>query len=344
MGCLARTKSICKICISAIAVLCVSALSSVVMVEASGTSSDLNFSVGYAQPTCNDNSGYVSVVGKYGSEYRLVTYFWTFSGSWEEVGQPSSCEMEVTIDADKVILHPYVFGDSETKLTLGYFGPEGDLHMMYYGTIGLNTYENIQPWSNPIVGYVFGGNATGFNGALKEFMYPTIYWNNSVDSLTLSYFLNHLGTLLGDVKELTYENLKKLDSIYNADLQIMQKLNKIINELTLGDVHQIDQIRQHVILMYECILVQGTDAYDTTKFRDESAEQSGKLDNLNKDNKVDKVDIGKAGNSVDENLDMDSVAEFGSFLSVFTEESLILIYLLIVFSVALLSYVLFGKR
>ena len=81
------------------------------------------------------------------------------------------------------------------------------------------------------------------------------------------------------------------------------------------------------------------------KYDSETAEKTGKLDSLVSDkNSMSKPDSDSLSGSVDTYIDMDDVSAFSTVLAVFFDNKLILAYLMIVLSVALISFVLFGKK
>lgn len=96
--------------------------------------------------------------------------------------------------------------------------------------------------------------------------------------------------------------------------------------------------------IYSKILQLFNGGTESDKFEEESKEQSDKLDSLNDQNKVNKPDVDKSEQLVDSNVDEDSIESFGSTLSTFTKNKHVLPLILSALSVALVAYVLFGKR
>lgn len=79
-------------------------------------------------------------------------------------------------------------------------------------------------------------------------------------------------------------------------------------------------------------------------FESDSDSQSSTLDELNEQNKVDKIDVDGASSSVDSHIDMESVGQYGTLLTSVTSHEKVLAMLLGSLSISLIAYVLFGKR
>ena len=79
-------------------------------------------------------------------------------------------------------------------------------------------------------------------------------------------------------------------------------------------------------------------------FESNSDNQSSTLDELNEQNKVDKIDVDGASSSVDSHIDMESVGQYGTLLTSITSHEKVLALLLGSLSISLIAYVLFGKR
>ena len=136
------------------------------------------------------------------------------------------------------------------------------------------------------------------------------------------------------------EMINLLTSIDISNTSILNKLNKILSQTT--------QLEDSVSALYDLIVeVYGQDDADKIlmdSFQDKSSSQGSQLGQLTQDSQVNKIDINSASSTIDSNIDMDNVGEYGVLLSTFTNNSRILSLILISLSVALVAYVFFGKR
>lgn len=283
------------------------------------------FYVPYSEPTCDSQSGYISVISNYDGG-SLYTYFWNLYGVWNDVGQPPDYQMYIKVNSNNVVFHPYVYGGNSAYLTLGYYDSTGNIHMIYYGSIGLNTYSRTETFGVGISGYCYGGNATGFDGNYRDVVVPNIHWNNSVDGQVLSYQITQVMGQLGNIDKDTSTIISELENIYNQNVSTNQKLDNMTT------------------LLEKLASQSAEDKQAVDEFGSNTKEQSDKINGLNEQNTVEKIDTGQASSDVDAHIDTNAIANYGTVLSVFTGNSHILQYILIVLAVALISYVLFGKR
>lgn len=79
-------------------------------------------------------------------------------------------------------------------------------------------------------------------------------------------------------------------------------------------------------------------------FSENSSGQSDSLNDLNEQMQTEKPDIDSTSDDIDQNLDIEVDANYGTLLSTFTNDKNILVMLLACVSLALISYVFFGKR
>lgn len=86
------------------------------------------------------------------------------------------------------------------------------------------------------------------------------------------------------------------------------------------------------------------DKTETEEFVSNSSTQADKLNGLNEQNKTDKPDIESTSSAVDEYIDADAIASYGTVLSSVTNNDYVVRMIMIVLSVGIIAYVLFGKR
>lgn len=117
--------------------------------------------------------------------------------------------------------------------------------------------------------------------------------------------------------------------LYGSDSAMYDKLSEILNSL---------------LSMEETMQQTDGDREAVEEFNSTSKSQSDSINELNEQNKTDKIDVDSTSSEIDSNIDTEAIENYGTVLSVFTSNTHILQYILIVLAVALIAYVLFGKR
>lgn len=187
--------------------------------------------VPYSEPTANDRCGYFNVdaTNGYGT---LYTYFWTMTPFSNGSGEDVSCEMYVRIDGNKVIFHPYLYGNGYMYFSLGYYDSNGGITFITYGGSSQNDYETVQQFAG-INGISYGGNCSFGTGTYNG-RTPLIHWNDSVDAQNLNTKLNAILNSLSNIDGDASTIINKLQDIYNQDVSINAKLsamNTLLNEI-----------------------------------------------------------------------------------------------------------------
>lgn len=178
-----------------------------------------------------------------------------------------------------------------------------------------------------------GNGSNGFGLGLESYINVDQYWG----------YGTYTGTCSVTAYELSDEEVSQylgVDDIENA-LKRQIVLQERSNELQEESNSWLGKIWNSIQQFFN---PDEEDKEESDKLQSESNDKTDKLDDLNEQNKTDKTDIGDASNSVDENVDLESIDNYGNVLSVITENQYILQILLLVFSVALVAYVLFGKK
>lgn len=193
------------------------------------TSEAVNYDyyVGYSQPTCNDKSGYFSVISS-ANGGSLYTYFWIFTGL-SDSHPNASAEMIINVTSSRrVSFTPVVYPlGSAAWLTMGYYDQTGMLHMTNYGMVSGNTNVKEELFSYDIQGFTFGGNVTGFTNGYRDVPSPTIHWNKSADGQALNNKLNEVLTRLANLDVDTDVMINNLVNIYNQNITTQQKLDQM---------------------------------------------------------------------------------------------------------------------
>ena len=176
---------------------------------------------------------------------------------------------------------------------------------------------------------------------------PIDYWVY-VENVPSSGFLNagtfalHLEfQLYVDMSVTGYESIV-VTPMYNLYLDNGVTFVLFDDDVTMQDIeNSLIQNGEKVDDLKDSLVV-GDDSMNS--FQDSSDGQSDKLNDLNEQNKMDKIDVDSASSSVDANIDGNAISNYGVVLSSITGSSKVVQMLLITLSVGLVSYVLFGKR
>lgn len=371
-----RIKSICTVCVSAIAILFVTVVAPVMNVKASVYEEYVE----YAEPSTSDTQGYLTVLLKNNSTGANVlrTFFWYCAAATN--GYTSPCYMYLNINSDYIDFAPGGISNADSAYySLSAIDEESKLHVLKYSSS-----ERLHLTFNGYTVYAFNysGNVGQVVSNITNQSF-SVHWSTDSTVSTLQLILQNLVSLKGltnsqlsalamiynksadiDTKlveatgylKTIMESNNLLVSLSQTQVQqlycVLDKLEIVVNELTFADKHVLNEMRAFLISIngrleqiYKQLYEQSqADKAQTDKFAGDSKQQTDKINELNKENKTDKVDVNSAGSSVDDNLDMEAVGSYGMLLSVFTGNTHIVTYLLVVFAVALISYVLFGKR
>lgn len=141
-------------------------------------------------------------------------------------------------------------------------------------------------------------------------------------NINISYVRHHLEVIEGQIDDL----LDKLDDMYAEEQKQTSWLEKIWNSIQ-EFFGSSDEEKQ-----------KGED------FKENSANQNDELGDLITDSEVEKPDIEDITDDIDTNIDLNSVSNFGEFLSCIIDNEYVSRCLLMVGVMLIMGYVLFGKR
>lgn len=325
-------------------------------------SSEMNkgyvFDLNYAEPSTSDNQGYVCIFTQSSSGiYGVTTYFWntlavvsgqdspaygilTFSGNTFNfaiggVTNSASGYYSITQIGDTGNWWNIKNSSSET-LTVD-FGSQGKtiLGFHYKGNVGsCNTLS-----MNSFTVYFSSDSSAIYLRDVWDLIHATYYQNEeiiseletlySLQSNRLSQVVSWLETING--------NATLID---NKLYQLIQKGNEILEE----ERKQTTWLEKIWNSIQEFFNPSEEEKTDSEQFDSETTEKSDEIGGLVEESKTEKPDVEDMSNSIDSNLDMTSANEYGAVLLNITENEYILQMLLIVVTVAIIAYVLFGKR
>lgn len=302
--------------------------------KAYGESPAMDFYVKYSEPTTGDLNGYISVAYYSNGTYRMYTYFWTFApcGNTSQSTEESHF-MSINISSNSIKFIPRCASLGGVDVTLCCYDWQDNLHVINPRSYIPAGYYEAQIFEEnysgtPIHGFCYGGNTVLSYGDNVGSVYsiPIIHWNESVDASQLD---EQMSQVIGSLNNIDYDTsyiIAQLQNIYNQNVSTNQKLDNM------------------TALLQELTSQSDADKQASQEFDSSSTAQSDKINELNKQNTTEKVDVNSASNEVDKHIDTVAIGNYGAVLSVFTGNTHILQYLLIVLVIALISYVLFGKR
>lgn len=263
--------------------------------------------VDYNKPVCSENSGYLNLImrDRVTGDDVLMTFYWSIS----PYSQLHNSDVS-SISSSHMTLCISNRGIVE-------FWPKcagsvsASVSIMFYS--GNGSYE--QAWVNDTLSY---GEVT------KQFI---LNWSELY----------------------TFEAFQVFGNYGNVNADFMSPFFTVVYGDTKIEIEEQEKSNSWLQKIWTSIqgLFKGDNVEDDAKveeFGDTTTQQSDKISDLQEQNKVEKVDTDSASSSVDSNIDAEEIGNFGTVLTVFTGDTHILQYILIVLSVALISYVLFGKR
>lgn len=303
--------------------------------------------VGYPEPSYTDTSGYINVIVRTsGGGLYCQTWFWNISNY---IG--GSSVMDININGNTITFVPTTAGPIE-----GFENATGHYYLANYYTNGRINFVSSGVGDTGLDSYTY----TLDDGQIW-FVIP----KGNVRLRGMPERNDNFNVLFG-TDSMMYNTLQDIISIISQEKTLLDtyipKLNKM--EFGVTEMYQLMQLIQEDIEFYypemrsELQFINGKldDIKEYLKhqtqaeqdamnnFGDSSSSQSGALNDLNAQTQVDKPNVDDMSNTVDQNLNVDIDANYGMLLSTFTKNNRILTILLMVASVSLISYVLFGKR
>ena len=282
----------------------------------SSAANDYSITVPYAEPAKGENCGYLNVLRQMPSgEIDVLTYFWNVSGE-------RSGSLSIAVSNGTLTFTAYPLTGSTGKdifISLGYFSAG---KIGYLSTLSSKS-ENLATLTDTFSGNYLGHQAYGaihsctLASGLANNNFSVIYNNDPTQS-----YLQQI-TLIGySLQQFDQTKINKLTDIYNMSVSIDSKLSQVLQ-----------------------ILSDSSGSQQMQDFKDSSAEKKGQIDSAVADsNNYDKPDGDAIAPSADSYISTDSVSGYNNVLGVITNNNIVITMLLSVCSIALIGYVLFGKR
>lgn len=287
------------------------------------------------RPQVSDYAGYVELLIERNSDgYKMaITLFWSIYGSVYDYA-PS---LSVSVSTGSANFKP----TGAEYVDLKYMSSDGRDVPVTLANGSVDPYAGVSytPSGFTIKSYhVYGaGNVDSSLPNWTESTFVCVYGDEYQDYQMLEKIYDELLESNANDEEM----IAKLDSIMNSNASIDSKLSQLL-ALQEENNTWLQKIWTSIQRFFK-----GDNATDDTKveeFSSTSKEQSDSLNELNEQNKTDKIDVDSTSNEIDSNIDTEAIGNYGTVLSVFTSNTHILQYILIVLAVALIAYVLFGKR
>lgn len=325
--------------------------------------------VNYAEPTCSSNQGYVNLLLYNIAEgyYAVRTFFWYTAATNSNTDLPIYAIVSTTKTSFTFNIGGNIPSGASVYYSLTQIGETGNYWNIKNSSSSSYTVDLAsQGWE--CRGMKYKGNVgqasqgagyslfeVCFAGDSDAYMIQNLYEVLLVHSGQNAEALDKLSTIVNSTL-----NIKdKVAEIYKIDVKIeghlvdiktylaenfpdiLDKLDKMIEEQGYTN-NWLEEILEKLGEMVENASEDVKDKAE--ELNQNSSEQGDTLDSLNEQNKTDKVNVGSASGSVDAYIDGDAIYNYGTVLSVFTNDSNILKMIMTVLAVSLVAYVLFGKR
>lgn len=314
-----------------------------------------------SEPAKSENQGYMVVLWKdlsTGVMYPYV-YFWNTIGTFN-TGYEAHTYAYITLGYNSI---DFAVGGSSGVASY-YSLAQVDGGGYYTWLKHSSTDHWIAQYNGwEIVGVQYAGNV----GYINKSNYP-VSFICYFDENGASVLLNDILYTLAHTHNVDVDILNKINSIFSSVDGLENQLSSIINYLKSID-SELDSIKSELQEIYdkadeilneekeqttwlgkiwqsiqEFITPKNDDKQKTDDFNSESESQKNEIDDLNAQNRTNQIDVDSASSQVDANINYDNMAQYGGVLATITNNNYVLQMILIVVSVAIIAYVLFGKR
>lgn len=333
--------------------------------SAAGVNNGVEFFVNYAEPATSDYEGYITLLlrNNITGEYAVETLFWYCCATFNDYINP--CFMTIEMTPYAIQFAPGGNYGAEASYSITDIDPTGRFSALF--TSSTSRYNlNFAGYNWTIMAYKYAGNVNGFNasGINNSANLFSVYFSedgsamllmdiisllhsiNNTDSSILSTVYSILLSVDGVENQLSsvisyLQSVDlKLSSISSQLQSIYNKAEEILNEQKKSNTW-LGKIWDSI---QEFFNPDSADKNKTDSFQTESESQKNEIDDLNEQNQTEKVDVNNAVSDVEANINYDDMAQYGGVLATITNNEYILQLILVVVSIAIIAYVLFGKR
>lgn len=277
---------------------------------------DYSVTVPYAEPAKGENCGYLNLLRQMPSgEIDILTYFWSVSGE-----RSGSLSIAVSNGTLKFTAYPLTGSTGkDIFVSIGYFSAG---KIGYLATLS-SASESLSTLTDTFSGNYLGHQAYGaihsctLSSGLANNRFSVVYNNDPTQS-----YLQQI-TLIGySLQQFDETKINKLTDIYNMSVSIDSKLSQVLQ-----------------------ILSDSSGSQQMQDFKDSAIDKKAQIDSaVSESNNYDKPDGNAIAPDSDSYIPTGSVTGYNNVLGVITNNNLIITMLLTVCSIALIGYVLFGKR
>lgn len=326
-------------------------------VNAQVTQTGYEFYLNYARPMVSDNSGYINILL---SDYTVITYFWNINCSMSD-GSVSPASAYIDLTSNSLTFGPLV--DLDDYETVNYNFYAINKYGIQYMLKTSDSSNVKRTFSNSIIGWKAYGDVVVNDESGGRTLF-TVYYAEDGSSLLLMEVIDLLRwtyDLNVDIYNVAHSILNSVDGLENQLTSVINYLKSVddklpdiqdelqniydkLDEILEEEKKQTSWLEKIWNSIQEFFSASTEDQEVTDSLKENSQSQSNQLNDLNEQSKVEKVDPDSASASVDSYIDTAAVGTYGTVLSTFTGNNRVLQYLLIVFAVAFIGYVLFGKR
>lgn len=319
--------------------------------------------VNYARPSVSDTSGYVNILL---SDGTMNTYFWNVMGMTED-GDYIPMKVSIILDSNKITFSPYgnlnfAYSFHLNIYNINKYGLFFNIHSADNSGSNKNTVHT-RSFVSTVVGYqVYGNGIVQDNvGCTRRF---EVHYAEDGSAELLMKVVNLLGTnniANNEIMDTLHGILSSAESVENQLFSVIEYLKSVDSELDIiSSILEDIYVRADELLeeqkktnnwlekiwnsIQEFFNPSDKEKTDSEQFDSETTEKSDEIGGLLEESKTEKPDVGDMSNSIDSNLDMTSANEYGAVLLNITENEYILQMIVIVVTVAIIAYVLFGKR
>ena len=317
------------------------------------------FDLNYAEPSTGEHQGYICLYTVDSSGvYGIVTYFWNTIATVNS-GYESPTYAYLTINSNSFKFQVAGGGSASGFYSITQIGATGNWWNIKNSAT--ESFTSDFGTSRTILGFHYKGNVGTVSGNTMSTNPFTVYFCSDSSAI----YLRDVWDLIHATYYQNEEMISDLEALYslqsNRLSQVVSWLESINGNSTLIDskLYQLIQKGNEILdeqkktntwlgkiwdSIQEFVNPSNNDSQKTDDFNNESNAQKSEIDDLNEQNQVDKVDVDSATAQVDANIDYDNMAQYGGVLATITNNSYVLQMILIVVSIGIIAYVLFGKR
>lgn len=317
----------------------------------------------FNEPDYSNYSGYLNVLveGYYSSGTDLVTYAWSVYPN-NNLVNPVNTSAFVTVSNEEIIFDFYAQGTDSFYLMLWELQPDGDRLLLKSGNVPATDSRFVATYGSDhrFVGFSHKGNISlVFSEEGPYFEDVAVIWTSSDDQLNalinLSNQLNELNISLGgQLNTLITQFTDMLSKADNTNMWLQGIHNWLVGVFMPAFSQYMDTgnwylytIDEKLGLIHEQISqfleMSDADREVVEQYQEQQKQQQDMLKEFTEESKLDKPDI-DIDSVIDQNIDFDGIYLYGRILSAVTSHPIVVTMLLIVFTMALIAYILFGKK